>query len=415
MKSVMYKLNILILSFILFGAFSFFAHSQSVGLKISSNCELSLLTCSPNDDAVYAFFGHSSIRVKDDSLNIDYVFDYGVFDFQTDNFAYRFIKGETDYMAGHRLFDNFYREYQFRGSGVKEQVLHLSYSEKSKIVNYLFWNVQLSNRVYRYNFVENNCSTKLRDIVEEALGNKIHFKDDGKEQTYRELINEYLVLAPWYKIGINLIIGSAADTIITTRQKDFIPQYLYNSFALGTIETDSVYLNLVQKEHIILVPQGENIKFISYVEMQKQAINSPLYWGIILVLVGLIISLTAYFKRKKWLINLFDTLLFSISTLCGCIIFYLMFFSLHPCVGANWNLIWLNPLLLLFLPLLLTKSYSKYVISYHFINFALLTLFFMFMYIIPQTIERAFFPYMFILWIRSGIRILNGKNILRRR
>lgn len=386
---------------------------QSVKFQVGSNSEVSLLTCSPNIDAVYSFFGHSAIRVKDDSLNIDYVFDYGVFDFNSNNFIYRFIKGETDYMVMGRLFENFRREYIARGAGVYEQILNLSYDEKKAIVNYLFWNVQPANRVYRYNFVENNCSTKLRDIVVETVKGNLCFKEEKNKQTYRDLLNEDLVMAPWYRMGINVIIGSAADTTITMSQKDFIPQYLFNSFESATINDTTGCVPLVKQTRILLKPSTENETFVSYINEQKQTINSPLYWGIILVIMSLIVSVFSYSRNKKILVNLFDTILFSVSTLCGCIVFYLMFFSLHPCVGANWNLVWLNPLFLLFLPLLFTKSWLKYIISYHFINFALLTLFFVFMYFIPQAIDYTFLPFIFVLWFRSGMRILIKVNTLK--
>ena len=65
--------------------------------QLSEKSQVSLLTCSPNTDATYALFGHTGLRVFDDSLDINVVFDYGVFDFNSDNFIYRFVKGETDY------------------------------------------------------------------------------------------------------------------------------------------------------------------------------------------------------------------------------------------------------------------------------------------------------------------------------
>lgn len=385
-------------------------NKHTVNLKLSEFSQISLLTCSPNDDAVYALYGHSALRVKDDSLRIDYVFDYGVFDFHGNDFVYHFVKGETDYMVVHRPFGQFYNEYVYRGSGVKEQIFDLDINQKNKIANYLFWNTLPENRVYRYNFVENNCSTKPEDIIVNSLDNRVMLSQNDKEQTYRDLFNEYLVLDPWYKMGINLVIGSYADTIITSKQKNFAPEYLYNSLEKSILQNDSVpNIFLVSKTEILLEPQGVNIKLIDYISKNKNSFNDPLFFGIIFLLLGIIVTLVK--KRKRnYLIFIFDLILFSLSTIIGFIIFYLMFFSVHPCVGANWNLVWVNPFIIIFLIISLITWKFKFINVYHIVNFVAITLFFIFLSLIPQKIEVSFVPFMILLWFRSGHRILKNIN-----
>ena len=62
---------------------------------ISDSAVVSLITCSPGEE-VYSKFGHTAIRVKDKTNNVDVVFNYGIFSFETEHFYYKFIKGETD-------------------------------------------------------------------------------------------------------------------------------------------------------------------------------------------------------------------------------------------------------------------------------------------------------------------------------
>ena len=108
---------------------------------------ISLLTADPGSE-VYEKFGHTAIRVKVGNRD-DLVFNYGLFSFNTPNFLYRFVKGETDYQLGVTEFPYFNMEYALRGSKVYEQVLNLSQTDAKKILNALLVNYQPQNRIYR--------------------------------------------------------------------------------------------------------------------------------------------------------------------------------------------------------------------------------------------------------------------------
>ena len=93
-------------------------------VRLSDAAEISLLTCSPSDEEAYTLYGHTAIRVRDphpasDSMRpIDFVFNYGLFDFSKPHFIYRFARGETDYMLGGNDFEQFLVAYRARGSEV---------------------------------------------------------------------------------------------------------------------------------------------------------------------------------------------------------------------------------------------------------------------------------------------------------
>ena len=133
-------------------------------MQFSDSASISILTCSPGQE-VYAKFGHSGIRINDSVTKTDMVFNYGIFSFNTENFYYKFIKGETDYYLGVHPTDFFLAEYEERNSMVWEQVLNLSTTEKRKIINALIDNYRPENRVYRYNYVFDNCATRPRDKI----------------------------------------------------------------------------------------------------------------------------------------------------------------------------------------------------------------------------------------------------------
>lgn len=390
-------------------------YSQTLNTSLTENSKVSLLTCTPNSDAIYALFGHTGLRVQDDSIGIDLVFDYGVFDFSSGGFIYRFVKGETDYMVGARTYQKFLFEYRFREMGVDEQIINLTLRERQEVFNALLENLKPENRVYRYNFFYDNCATRPRDIIQSNVNGTINYKPYTTDQTYRDLLEECLdLLTPWSRFGINLVIGSGADKIITERQKDFLPQYVSNAFDHATtVSIDGKEKPLVLSQSELLAASSDALKLIKAKEEGIKSPNYPLYVGLLLLLLALLISYLQYFKKKDVLAKLFDTLLFIMAGFAGCIIFFLMFFSEHPCVDANWNLIWLNPLALLFALFFFAKFASKYVICYHFTNFAVLTVFLGSMLFIPQSFEVAFIPYILTLWLRSGINVLTSKKELK--
>ena len=123
------------------------------------NTTISILTCGTGDQ-VYAIFGHSAIRVQDPTKNIDWVFNYGTFDFDTPNFIPKFLRGKLLYQVKGSSYDRFLAEYQFYQRDVREQVLNLSLSEKEEIVEALKQIIKPENRDYLYDFFFDNCLCK---------------------------------------------------------------------------------------------------------------------------------------------------------------------------------------------------------------------------------------------------------------
>ena len=95
--------------------------SNAQQISFSDSAVISLITCSPGEE-VYSKFGHTAIRINDAKSGNDLVFNYGIFSFETENFYYKFIKGETDYQLG--IYDTryFLPEYAQRNSMVWEQI-----------------------------------------------------------------------------------------------------------------------------------------------------------------------------------------------------------------------------------------------------------------------------------------------------
>ena len=398
----------LIILFILIFAVLVQIKPQSYGSipnELSDSAQVSILTSAPWPQQVYAVFGHSAMRVNDPVQNIDWVFNYGIFDFNKPNFLYRFMAGETDYMVAAIDYKNYVREYQTRGINVFEQVINLTHSEKNKIWLFLANNSLPENRVYRYNIFYNNCTTKLTDILEDNIDGRITYPIDNKKQTFRDLVHECVDQQPWLRFGIDLIIGSGADKTITEREKMFLPAYQMNTFDYTTIDRSGESIPLVlHKATIIAAKNRDEIK------QNNKIFFSPLFVGLLLFTIAIICSLLDY-KNRHSIGKIFDTLLFLVAGIGGCIIFFMMFFSVHPCTSNNWNLVWLNPLEFIFAFLFFVKPLAKYVYYYHFINFVVLILFLLAWCLIPQNTELAFIPYILAIALRSAMFVYQQNKI----
>lgn len=346
-------------------AISLFIPMNSLGHEADmsgmDSVEVSLITCSPHEE-IYSLYGHSAIRIRDTRNHVDCIFNYGEFNFKAPYFTLRFIFGKTDYMLGlapTMPFLNYYKEW---GSQVTEQVLNLTAEEKLDIINALAVNYKPENRIYRYNFFYDNCSTRPRDIIEKNLRGKIVFNPRGDyKPSYREIINEKTKRHPWATLANNLLLGINADRKTTQREQHFLPENLRYDFSNAVIERSGGKVPLV-KECRQLVSPGVQV-------IEEDFPLTPLQCSVILLLISIAILL--YELMKKKIVRWFDAILMLLTGVCGFALF-VMIFSEHPATSVNLQILILNPLSILFIRPVLK---GRKTVWFH-ISFALTVLFY---------------------------------------
>lgn len=384
------------------------ANENPLPATLSDSATVSILTSAPWPEQIYAVYGHSAMRICDPATGVDFVFNYGIFDFDSPNFIYRFTAGETDYIVDSVEYRYYIFQYQMRGVDIYEQTINLKSNEIQRIWEFLLNNIKPENSVYRYNIFFNNCTTKLTDILENNIDGKIVYPplDEGQKNnsSFRKLVHEHVNKQPWLQFGIDLIIGNGADSTISVKERMFLPIYQKNTFSNSYIQSeDGSKVPLVSHESVIkpLVEQENN---------KKTSLITPLTVGLFILLITIAISF--YEIRKERIIGkIFDTLLFIIAGAAGIIIFFMMYFSVHPCTNPNWNLVWLNPLAFIAGCLFFVKACRKYIYYYHFINFALLLTFVLAWCLIPQQLEIAFIPFITSIALRSGMYVWHCRKI----
>lgn len=358
---------------------------------------VSLITCSPGTEA-YERFGHTAIRVQRPSKKLDVIYNYGMFSFNTPNFIYRFTKGETDYWLDVDHFRSFIYSYVMRNATVYEQQLNLTQAEAAALFEALNVNCLPENKMYRYNFLFDNCSTRAEDIILKNAGGQVVYDSTRIEGTFRTLIHDCTRPDPWLTFGIDLALGSRIDEPVTYKESLFLPDRLMKAFATAhVVVSDTITKSLVSKTEILVTSEKEEE------ETDVASFPNPITVTTCFAVLVILLSLWQYKMRLhlRW----FDSLLFLLYGITGCVLFFLMFVSEHPSTYPNYSAFWLHPFHLFIVVAIWLKSAKKIVYYYHFINFAVLIMFLALWNVMPQQFNVAFIGLIIAMLMRSALYV----------
>lgn len=317
--------------------------------QLSNEAEISILTCSPGKE-LYSLFGHTAIRVQDPKANLDEVFNYGTFDFDTPYFYLKFAQGLLTYQLSATSFHNFMLSYQMEERSVYSQRLRLDSLQKQQLFDLLLENYRPENRSYLYNFLFDNCTTRARDIIDKSLQNS-HFEwnTPDLDKNFWNLLDEYLAVSPWVQWGIHTILGQPGNRTTTPYQYMFLPDYLMYGLNTATID----HKHLAEKAQLLY-------------EAPEQDNATPWYFAPLFIFgIGALLLIILLWKsRGKAMLNTIVLPTFLFTGVVGCLLVFLGGFTAHPITAPNWNILWANPLNLIALPFLLRKHLPRFIAIY---------------------------------------------------
>jgi hypothetical protein len=224
-------------------------------------------------------------------------------------------------------------EYRYENRGVTEQVLNLTCEEKANIQMMLLVNMMGNNRGYQYDFTFDNCTTRLRDLIEKGTDSTVQFADViHKKVTFRNLIYEYLNKndKQWSKLGIDILLGSRMDVGASPYQVMFLPEYLMKTFDSSTIAGRP----LVSDEQVLIRQRfGGEI---------KNNLTHPFF---LFVCLFVLIAFFSFSKNKNTqkILASFDGFLFFITGLLGILVLFMWFGTDHYMCRDNLNILWAWP------------------------------------------------------------------------
>lgn len=334
---------------------------------VSAAATVSLITESPASD-FYTAWGHSAIRINDPVNQTDEVFNFGTFDFNDSYFYLKFIKGNLLYTESIYSYSDYMANALQDPHRIIQQDLDISPGQKQAVSDELFRLYLPQNRFYKYDWARVNCSTKLRDVLQKALGADFTYntKLPPGATSFRAHEQPYLENDLWIRFGTNIVLGSPSDRLITPFEETFLPDGLYGLLKMMHKHDTR---QLVKSEHEILkgVKGTDKLTLVS---------PSLFFWFLFLLTTGLSLSVKAG--------RTIDVLVFSLSGIIGCFMLYLWFGSDHTETRNNWNLVWAFPLHL-FYPMLRGKPKYYYSLLITALTICMLSGW----YFIPQTMEPA--------------------------
>ncbi|NJN25685.1 MAG: DUF4105 domain-containing protein [Cyclobacteriaceae bacterium] len=376
-----------------FFLFVFFilGHVAGVAQSVTEATKISLLTGSPGAE-LYSTFGHSALRVRDESQNMDIVFNYGTFDFNTPNFYLKFARGKLDYKLSVEQFEQFMASFTYENRSVLEQELNLDVSQKQRLISLLFRNYEPKNRFYKYDFFYDNCATRIRDIMLEAYGEDFHYyfpsSWSNSDLTFRNLIDMYLRYHHWSDFGIDIALGVPTDKFARPMDYMFLPDYLSEGFGSASLQNGAGEVPLVKEQRLLLAKTDQSPQVL---------LISPimLFWSLFFIVA----LLSGFQLQKGWRMPGFDKLFFSTIGMLGWVVFLLWFFTDHIATKNNLNILWAVPI---HFPLFLfwnkfSGTFKKwYIMIFAAINVLILILWSFF----PQQYHYAFIPLILVMLMR---------------
>lgn len=325
--------------------------------------EVWLVTCYPGMD-VYELEGHTALRLKFNDGR-DVAVNWGVFDFNSPNFLYRFVKGETDYVMGIAPYELFKASYARHNRRVEEQKINLTPSEAIRLTELIDSTLTGNNRVYRYNYVKDNCATRPLRYLENAMGQKISLGANtlpGDCNSFRDDMTYYHRNYPWYQFGIDLALGSGIDYKLTNREHSFAPIMLREMMGDATGEDGRKAVT----ETNVTVEGNQELATGGPTPLPLQ----PIAVMTAVMLVTAIISARDVKRGKmtKW----WTSLLYGVFGLAGLLLTFLIFVSEHEATSPNWQYLMLNPFCFIAAIGIWLKKCNKVVYFYQIINFVAL-------------------------------------------
>ncbi len=359
--------------------------------QLSPKAQISIITGTPGED-LYAIFGHSGIRIYDSLYGLDIMYSYGTFDFEEPNFMGKFIQGRLNYSISKDDYKSFLAFYANQGRPVFEQILNINITQKQEIVNFLEKNYLPANRFYLYDFFYDNCSTRVRDVLEKVLKEKLLFNTStsARRRNFRDFLENYLS-EQWLNLGITLILGYPADKIPSYSQRMFLPDKLQDALSDAKIIDEKG-----QKIPLVIIT-NDAVKGLR-VKTQNSIFNPySIFWSLFVI-----VSIITYlgFKRAKHSFIL-DANLFGFVGFIGIFFLCMWFLTDHKAVKYNWNIVWAMPSHFFIVWLFLKKIKPRWLSLYFGINTIILSFILISWFVFPQRLHHSLIPIFLLLAMRS--------------
>jgi hypothetical protein len=320
---------------------------------------VTVITFGPGEQ-VWERFGHNALWIHDARAGTDIAWNWGLFDFAQPDFLQRFLSGDTKYWMDGEDAYRMIAGYHEMGRTITLQRLDLTEAQAAALRDFVQWNSLEQNKYYRYDYFRDNCSTRLRDAIDRALGGALRRATDTVRTSlsYRgESVRLTDGLLP-VQLGIDVALGRPADEPLTEWESFFIPMRRRDALRSVTIPSaDGSLVPLVIDQRTIPPTSGPSVTVPAE---PPSLVLRYLLIGLLLAAVAIILRVLGKSARgAMWGLALLG-MIWSLSCgVIGVLLIYMWAFTRHVFWGWNENLLLLSPLslaLVILLPAALLRS-----------------------------------------------------------
>ena len=335
MKKILFILAVLLL-----------IRPASASTGMADSADVYIITCAPGT-ASYSIYGHTALRIVIRGTTFDRAYNWGIFDFSTPNFAYRFAKGRLDYMLGAYSYEDFLREYIAEGRSVWSQKLNLTTAEKEKLFELINENLKPENVKYRYDFFFDNCATRVRDIVAAAAADTVIFPvtEKREQKSFRRLVDPNQKVLPWLDLGADMLLGLQADRKATPFDEMFLPVHLMNNMQKAVIVHDGMEQPLAGPAEVV----------VDFPPTGKPGAKAWIPQALFYLLLILVLLITFVFGKPK-LEKVTDYVLYLVYSVIAILLVFTNLFSEHDTLHFNLLALGINILIPVLFVLLFTRK-----------------------------------------------------------
>jgi hypothetical protein len=259
------------------------------------NVSVHVLSMGP-DKYLFTRFGHIALMVEDEDTGAGTVYNFGEFDYRDPELATNLISGRLQYFLDITTKEKLVAFYRRIGRGLASRQLALDDDQKRRLLRRLDVYARPENRGYEYRHLDNNCCTRVRDLVDEVSGGALSRGNGAAARTYRFWLAKSLEPMPLARAGLMFALGPQADRPISRFEEQFYPQVLTESLDQSRFPGDQ--RPLVSSRRILSEPHAGRIV------PSGRALQNTILVGVpILVTLGFVIA--ALFPRRRFAIRIF--------------------------------------------------------------------------------------------------------------
>ena len=308
-------------------------------------------------DQVWEKFGHNAIWIHDAAAGTDIAYHWGLFDFADKDFVPRFIQGRMRYSMGAFDMEQTIEAYRQANRTVWAQQLNLTPAQRQQLADFVAWNILPENRHYQYDYFRDNCSTRVRDALDRALGGIIEAAAGGTTSgtTYR-FHTARLTQDEWPVFtGTMVGLGQPVDRTISNWEEMFLPVRMKDRLREIRVQTRAGSEPLVLDERVVF----EATRPPEATSVDTGILEYGIVSGAILILGVFLLVLRRPRFGGAGVVAL-ATAWNLVAGIAGAVLAFLWFFTDHLYSYRNENLLQLNPLSLILVALLARLAWKRW-------------------------------------------------------